>query len=82
MQGDDSPGRIQQRFKANPGTTVYGVRSYWEGFDAPGETLSYLLIETALSPPERRIEASTSESSRNGAATRSWTTSSHSHRSR
>jgi ATP-dependent DNA helicase RecQ len=45
VQGDDSPGRIQQRFKANPGTTVYGLRSYWEGFDAPGDTLSYLLME-------------------------------------
>jgi ATP-dependent DNA helicase RecQ len=45
VQGDDSPARIQQRFKANPGTVVYGLRSYWEGFDAPGDTLSYLLIE-------------------------------------
>ena len=45
VQGDDSPARIQQRFKTKPGTVVYGVRSYWEGFDAPGETLSYLLIE-------------------------------------
>lgn len=24
---------------------VYGVRSYWQGFDAPGDTLSYLTIE-------------------------------------
>lgn len=50
VQGDDSPARIQQRFREEPGTTVYGVRSYWEGFDAPGETLSYLLIEKAPYP--------------------------------
>lgn len=24
---------------------LYGLKSYWEGFDAPGETLSYLFIE-------------------------------------
>lgn len=45
VQGEDSPSRIQARFRESEGTCVYGLRSYWEGFDAPGETLSYLLIE-------------------------------------
>lgn len=45
VQGEDSPARIQRRFRSELGTTVFGVRSYWEGFDAPGETLSYLMIE-------------------------------------
>lgn len=45
VQGEDAPARIRSAFRAEPGTTVYGLRSYWEGFDAPGETLSYLLLE-------------------------------------
>ncbi len=36
---------MSYRFKTEPGTVLYGLKSYWEGFDAPGETLSYLFIE-------------------------------------
>lgn len=45
VQGELGRTQISHRFKAEPGTVLYGLRSYWEGFDAPGETLSYLFIE-------------------------------------
>lgn len=45
VQGEFGRSQISHRFRTEPGTVLYGVRSYWEGFDAPGETLSYLFIE-------------------------------------
>lgn len=45
VQGEDTFGQITRRFRTNPGAVLYGLRSFWEGFDAPGETLSFLVIE-------------------------------------
>ncbi|MGV0795505.1 RecQ family ATP-dependent DNA helicase [Mycolicibacterium elephantis] len=45
VQGELGRSQIAHRFKTEPGTVLYGLKSYWEGFDAPGETLSYLFIE-------------------------------------
>jgi len=45
VQGREAPGEIRRRFRGDAGTALFGLRSYWEGFDAPGETLSYLFIE-------------------------------------
>lgn len=45
VQGEQSRSQISHRFRNEPGTVLYGLKSYWEGFDAPGETLSYLFIE-------------------------------------
>lgn len=45
VQGEQGRNQIAHRFRSEPGTVLYGLRSYWEGFDAPGETLSYLFIE-------------------------------------
>ncbi|OBB84675.1 RecQ family ATP-dependent DNA helicase [Mycolicibacterium peregrinum] len=45
VQGEQGRTQIAHRFRAETGTVLYGLRSYWEGFDAPGETLSYLFIE-------------------------------------
>lgn len=45
VQGELGAAELAERFRADPGTVAYGVRSYWQGFDAPGETLSYLVIE-------------------------------------
>jgi ATP-dependent DNA helicase RecQ len=45
VQHEQSRSQIHHRFRNEPGTVLYGLRSYWEGFDAPGETLSYLFIE-------------------------------------
>ena len=61
VQGDQSPGEIRRRFRADPGTALLGVQSYWEGFDAPGETLSFLQIEKAPYPaPDEPITAARS----------------------
>lgn len=45
VQGEVGRAEIAARFRAEPGTVVYGLRSYWQGFDAPGGTLSYLVLE-------------------------------------
>jgi ATP-dependent DNA helicase RecQ len=45
VQGEHGPGEISARFKERNGAVALGLRSYWTGFDAPGETLSYLIIE-------------------------------------
>ncbi len=45
VQGEVGKAELARRFKREPGTVLFGLRSYWEGFDAPGETLSYLMIE-------------------------------------
>ncbi|MGV0853068.1 RecQ family ATP-dependent DNA helicase [Mycolicibacterium phlei] len=45
VQGELGRSQIAHRFKTEPGTVLYGLKSYWEGFDAPGETLSYLFLE-------------------------------------
>ncbi|MCU1695841.1 MAG: ATP-dependent helicase [Mycobacterium sp.] len=45
VQGELGRSQILHRFRSEPGTVLYGLRSYWEGFDAPGDTLSYLFIE-------------------------------------
>jgi ATP-dependent DNA helicase RecQ len=45
VQHELGRSQILYRFRTEPGTVLYGLRSYWEGFDAPGETLSYLFIE-------------------------------------
>lgn len=44
-QGEHNPAEIVERFRSDPGTVAYGLRSYWQGFDAPGETLTYLIVE-------------------------------------
>lgn len=45
VQGELGRSQILHRFRSELGTVLYGLKSYWEGFDAPGKTLSYLFIE-------------------------------------
>ncbi|OBK27429.1 ATP-dependent DNA helicase [Mycobacterium asiaticum] len=45
VQGEQGRSQILHRFRSELGTVLYGLKSYWEGFDAPGETLSYLFLE-------------------------------------
>lgn len=45
VQGELGRSQIAHRFRTEPGTVLFGLKSYWEGFDAPGETLSYLFLE-------------------------------------
>ncbi|MFZ6005768.1 MAG: RecQ family ATP-dependent DNA helicase [Actinomycetota bacterium] len=58
VQGEDSFNRHTNRFRERLGSVLYGLRTFWEGFDAPGETLSYLFIEKPPWPhPGDAIEA-------------------------
>ncbi|HEY3672018.1 MAG TPA: RecQ family ATP-dependent DNA helicase [Acidimicrobiia bacterium] len=45
VQGEDSTSRLSEQFRHNEGAVLYGTKTFWEGFDAPGDTLSYLVIE-------------------------------------
>lgn len=44
-QDEVSRVELAARFREDPGTVAFGLRSYWQGFDAKGETLTYLVIE-------------------------------------
>ena len=50
VQGREAPLSIRRRFVSDEASALLGVRTYWEGFDAPGRTLSYLVIEKAPYP--------------------------------
>lgn len=42
---DASRRRLLEEFKARREAVLFGLRSFWEGVDAPGETLSFVLME-------------------------------------
>jgi ATP-dependent DNA helicase DinG len=39
-----SPKRLRDEFLANTSLSLFALRSFWEGFDAPGETLRCVII--------------------------------------
>ncbi len=41
----DSRRRLLETFKERRESVLFGLRSFWEGVDAPGETLSFVLME-------------------------------------
>lgn len=43
-QGDDSRRNLLERFKESISSTLFGTESFWEGVDAPGETLQCVMI--------------------------------------
>jgi len=48
---------VGERFKANTTSSMFALRSYWTGFDAPGETLSCVVLvrvpfEVPIDPPQ------------------------------
>lgn len=52
-----SPAGVADRFRANPAASLLGVRSFWTGFDAPGATLSCIILaripfEVPVLPPQ------------------------------
>jgi ATP-dependent DNA helicase RecQ len=55
VQGELGREETARQFRENPGDVLYGLRSYWQGFDAPGETLSYLVIEKPPYPHPRDL---------------------------
>jgi ATP-dependent DNA helicase RecQ len=42
---DTSRARLLETFKERREAVLFGLRSFWEGVDAPGETLSFVLME-------------------------------------
>ena len=43
-QGDDDRARLLETFKKEKSSVLFATDSFWEGIDAPGETLSLLVI--------------------------------------
>ena len=43
-QGDDERSRLLRRFVQEPATALFATDSFWEGVDAPGETLQLVII--------------------------------------
>ncbi len=43
-QGDDDRVRLLARFKEEPSSVLFGTDSFWEGVDAPGDTLRLVII--------------------------------------
>jgi ATP-dependent DNA helicase RecQ len=37
VQGEESTTQLTDRFRADDGAVLYGLRTFWEGFDAPGD---------------------------------------------
>ncbi|GBC92519.1 putative ATP-dependent helicase DinG [bacterium HR15] len=57
MQGDSANADLSQRFREDTESVLFGLRSFWTGFDAPGETLSCVVLvripfEVPVSPPQ------------------------------
>ncbi len=57
VQGDSATADLSQRFREDTGSVLFGLRSFWTGFDAPGETLSCVVLvripfEVPISPPQ------------------------------
>jgi len=43
-QGDDERSRLLETFKSDISSVLFATDSFWEGIDAPGETLSLVII--------------------------------------
>jgi len=57
VQGDGANADLSQRFREDTESVLFGLRSFWTGFDAPGETLSCVVLvripfEVPVSPPQ------------------------------
>jgi len=66
VQGDDVPGRLAARFRDEVASVLVATRTFFEGFDVPGESLSLLVLDRLpfprpddplLSERGRRVEA-------------------------
>lgn len=62
MQGEDAVALLSQKFREHIHSVLFGLRSFWTGFDAPGETLTNLILvrlpfEVPTTPPQRARQA-------------------------
>jgi ATP-dependent DNA helicase DinG len=51
FQGDDAPGRLARWLKETDGAVLVGTRTFWEGVDVPGPSVSLVVIDRAPFPP-------------------------------
>jgi ATP-dependent DNA helicase DinG len=50
------PARMIEQFKRQPRTVLFGVASFWQGVDVPGDALSNVIIaKLPFSPPDRPV---------------------------
>ena len=45
VQGDLPRHELLETFKATPGAVLFGLRTFWEGVDVPGDALSLVVID-------------------------------------
>ncbi|GIV06733.1 MAG: ATP-dependent helicase [Fimbriimonadales bacterium] len=62
VQGDGSNADLSKQFREDVHSVLFGVRSFWTGFDAPGETLMNLILtripfEVPTTPLQRARQA-------------------------
>jgi ATP-dependent DNA helicase DinG len=56
------PNQMLERFKATPGAVLFGVDSFWQGVDVPGEALSNVIItKLPFAVPDRPVLAARQE---------------------
>jgi ATP-dependent DNA helicase DinG len=57
-QGDDSPGRLIRWLKETEGAILVGTRTFWEGVDVPGESVSMVVMDRVpFAPPDDPVAA-------------------------
>ncbi|GIV10003.1 MAG: hypothetical protein KatS3mg020_0462 [Fimbriimonadales bacterium] len=62
MQGESANADLSKQFREDVHSVLFGVRSFWTGFDAPGETLMNLILtripfEVPTTPLQRARQA-------------------------
>ncbi|MCX7992947.1 MAG: hypothetical protein N2651_04675 [Fimbriimonadales bacterium] len=62
MQGESALADLSKQFREDVHSVLFGVRSFWTGFDAPGETLMNLILtripfEVPTTPLQRARQA-------------------------
>lgn len=58
FQGDDSPGRLVRWLKETENAVLVGTRTFWEGIDVPGESVSMLVMDRVpFAPPDDPVVA-------------------------
>jgi len=62
VQGESSNADLSKQFREDVHSVLFGVRSFWTGFDAPGETLMNLILtripfEVPTTPLQRARQA-------------------------
>jgi ATP-dependent DNA helicase DinG len=57
-QGDDSPGRLVRWLKETEGAVLVGTRTFWEGVDVPGSSVSLVVMDRVpFAPPDDPVAA-------------------------